>query len=470
MSIFNPHPDDKNDIWNYKKYLTHSLWRFQSIQKSKKAQLTDDGGRLVLKFKVNRDQISQYKENLYVSTSIDEHSRILLIGRGAHEEIFSSVLKKNPADIELQPAWVLIQSNSNKKIPLKSRDYEGKLPGLCDYLDYDVAEYDYENDRFTNKTINSLTLELNSGIEIELRTRLIVDTSFDFQAKIDSYVAIRSKKDETLINKLSLFNKVEEYFNFVFSTQYTNQIFKITDWEGRHNKNTEVYMLHPLKGQNTERKDGRYYNELLFTKNNLPITNSANAIANWVENYDLFNEIIETIKLLKTNKLSEELRFSLLINALEATHRKNFNKLKQDKTTFKIQRQRILDSIPLKEDKQLIAFHLNWANEINLIDRLKDINDIAAYYGLEPFTEDELVKIKNTRNYLVHKDKALKSKAFSNLELYYVNISIANFLKIIVLNLLDLDRDEIIDIVETSKQLNSFYRDAPINEKVSGLL
>lgn len=469
MSLFNPHPEDEKDIWTYKKYLTHSLWRFQNINKSKKAEFTNEYNRLALKFKVNRDQLSKYKENLFVTTSIDEHSRALLIGRGIQENIFSSATKRNPTEVELHPAWILLQSNSNKRIPLKSKNLEGRLPGLCDYLNYDVREYDYAEAKFKNKTINTLTLELNDGKEVRLTTRLLVDATEEFQATIDSYVEIYSERDESVLTKIDMFNKIEDYFNFIFSSQYMNKIFKINEWEKKSQKQVEVYMILPLKKLTNERRDGKFNNTLLFSKDDLPDTNSANALANWIKNYELFSDITEVIQLLKSNKLSEELRFTLLINALEATHRKNFNRLKQDKVTFKDQRRRILDKITNNDDKNLVSFHLNWANEIHLIDRLKDINDIAAYYGLVPLTNEELAKIKKTRDYLVHKDESIKSKAYSSGDLYYINITLANFLKVIVLNLLELTHEEILNIVESSKQINSFYRDEPVNEKANSM-
>ena len=145
-------------------------------------------------------------------------------------------------------------------------------------------------------------------------------------------------------------------------------------------------------------------------------------IQNWFQKSELLEPVYELyFGTLHQHDMYPIHEYSSLAQALETYHRRTSNRSELPKDDFKVRRKEILDAVS-PEYKDWLQGKLNFANEISLAERLREIlSTYTEIFGPFSGQEDFIKKIKDTRNYLTHYDLKSKHKAASGTELYHLS-------------------------------------------------
>ena len=144
-------------------------------------------------------------------------------------------------------------------------------------------------------------------------------------------------------------------------------------------------------------------------------------IKNWFEKRELLKPVIDLyLNTLNYKEMSIELHFLNLVQALESYHRRTRKNYVIDYDKHKERVNSIIFSIS-KEYKDWLKEKLNFSNEPALIQRLEELahdgNDYWVFFNGKKEIETFINNVKNTRNYLIHYDKKLESKALKGEDL-----------------------------------------------------
>lgn len=204
----------------------------------------------------------------------------------------------------------------------------------------------------------------------------------------------------------------------------------------------------------------RNENNMLFAFDDVSDVNAV--FVKWITQYNRIREIVDAIILLRSTRVSEELRFTTIINALEAVHRRYYDHKTESDEDYNKRVSIILNAIPNKDDKQLVSNRLQYGNEISLRKRLNDVYAVGEKHGIPRPDKSVTNKIMGTRNYLTHGDEARKKDALTLSELYSANALLGRYLKLLLLQILGIKEEELTQIVSSSDQFKAYYRDEPV--------
>jgi hypothetical protein len=188
------------------------------------------------------------------------------------------------------------------------------------------------------------------------------------------------------------------------------------------------------------------------------IQNRAELIfTNWLKAYD---NIDPTLNLYFSTKNGDcklmERKFLSLIQGLETYHRRTSNKKKVDATEFTNLKEILLSSCPEKH-KDFISTKLQYANEVSLRTRIKEIiKPYNTHFGNSNDRNTFINQIVDTRNYLTHYDESNKKNILKKgSELYKLCLKLEVIYQILLLQTLgfpELDVDKILETNSTIKK------------------
>ncbi|MGH4038791.1 MAG: HEPN domain-containing protein [Sphaerochaeta sp.] len=173
---------------------------------------------------------------------------------------------------------------------------------------------------------------------------------------------------------------------------------------------------------------------------------------NWLKAYD---DINPTLNLYFSTKNGDykimEGRFLSLVQGLETFHRRTSDKKQLDEIEFTNLKKILLSSCPEKH-KEFLSAKLQYANEVSLRTRIKDIiKPYSKYFGDNKNINIFINKIVETRNYLTHYDKSNKNNITSKgSELYKLCLKLDVIYQILLLQTLGFTKVEIDKILETN--------------------
>ena len=463
--LFLPAPKDLSDIAYLHQLEAQKRWYFKSLSKMKGGNLKIDEDGCSLRFSADQDK-EPISENLIIPeiTAPTSSGRVLFLNSRIWNDIYSSMFNRKPKDFRASPQYVLVQSNSKEYIDPNVTTIAGYLPGVGKWFDRDFLKFDRAEYKFTeNKTIYH-EFKVGKNISVELNSKLEFDEFDDrdaFKAFTFSYAEIKFAKPVSVYHSLKIYSHVENFFNFIFSQPYAAHVFELDGKTNAKKQAVRRYLYHVYANKYKARSDNKYDSNILFKFNDIGDLDSDNNIfIQWVINYEQIREVTEALTLLKTTSLSEELRFTTLINALESLHRRYFDKAPQSEAAFQTRIKDIVDLLK-EEDKEFVEQRLIGGNDASLRERLKEIFELSVNLGLEKLPKKLRGKIVQTRNYYTHGNPKLKPEILDYNQLYSVNSYLGRCLKIFILRILSVSDDDLKGIVKESPQLRAYYRDEP---------
>ncbi len=457
-------PRTVKDITQKYLYEEKKIWTILDSGKRISGTLGIRDNGLGLDFRLKRDQVDLIinKRIQRVTAKGNEHSRALLLSSSVWESPLTGFFKHGDANMRLNPSLLLVQESSkpiNEKIPY----IQGYLPGIAEWFDRDFLEFDDDEYKFKeNKTIYH-EMELGTSAKITLNAKLTID--FDskileskFVAYPESFVRIDFTEPTQVNGALNIFSHIENFFNFIFSTPHSTHIFTSSNLKNG-NRNLPLYILSPYRRKEYEREEKRKHSNMLFSWED--VSNRDKVFVRWVLEYKRIEEIVDTLVLLKSTAVSEEMRFTTIINALEAVHRRYFNSKRQSDEDYQTRLDGILSLISDENDKKLVGSRLEYGNEISLRSRLKEVCSIGEKYGITKPSKTTINKILETRNYYTHGDESKKGNILDYMGLYTANSLLGKYLKVLLLQIIGVKEDELKAIVGKSPQFQYNYRDEP---------
>ncbi len=148
--------------------------------------------------------------------------------------------------------------------------------------------------------------------------------------------------------------------------------------------------------------------------------------------FDLyFSNMYNSKQYLKTQFLN-------IVQAIESLHRRSFKGKYIQNADFKKYYEELISSIPNSfhsDYKQSLMFRFEHLNEYSLRKRLKDLLRKCKPYKTLLIKDDKVFinNVTNTRNYLTHYDKKLKSESKSDQDLYDLMIQVKFLLELCLL-------------------------------------
>lgn len=396
----------------------------------------------------------------------DSSNRITLYDSLATEDLMAYLFNRTHSGKK--------QSNLNSKITVlhygnkttddKIQNLTGYLPGIGSWFDRDLLDFDYSNYQFKENSIIYHPIEVSRGVDITLNSKLCFEAASALQfeklvAYPQSYVEIKYENKVPISNALNAFRHIENFFNFLFQHPYNTNIFTSTRKPTRAKHTEKYYILTPKQTKGNHRTEKVWESGMLFKLSD--ITNFDQVFKNWLLNYDKIHEMVDVLLLLKTTPVSEEMRFTSIINAIESVHRRYYDIKTQSDTDYQLRVNAITAQLDDENDRKFVSDKLSHGNEMNLRERLSDIFIIGASHGIEQPNSVMKNKIMQTRNYLTHGDESVKTQTLIGFDLEAANGLLGRYLKLLILRILKITDDEITAIVENSGQFQDSYRDAP---------
>jgi hypothetical protein len=460
------YPRTFKDIPKYYAFEGKKFWTILDTGKRVSGELTLRDDNATLQFEVHRGKAGEFDGKRFKKTVGigDKSTRITLLNSYISESLYSGFLKQGPASFNLKPS-LLVFHDGTQKTPDKITNFTGYLPGIGEWFDEDFLEFNYDEYKFKNTKTIYHTIPIWRDIKIVLNSKLTIDyesaiVEGKFLAYPESYIEIEYGNDSTTIDSaINVFNHIENFFNFIFLSPHTTHVFTSDLKLGKSNKTSKAYIIAPNKSKEYRREDKHHGNSMLFKF--ADISNVNDVFINWVVQYDKIHEIVDTLLLLKSTSISEEMRFTSIINALESVHRRYHDHKNEDDKQYQARIKKIVQQLDKEEDRQLVNSRLQHGNEISLRSRLKEAYAMGELHGIQKPSSQTTNKIIDTRNYYTHGDQAGKKDILTYNELFSVNGLLGRYLKLLLLQVLGIEQTELTEIVSNSAQFKEYYRDEP---------
>ncbi|MDR3125808.1 MAG: hypothetical protein LBU20_01940 [Candidatus Nomurabacteria bacterium] len=462
-SILNIPPEKIGEIFRLNEHLDKKVWTILGdTNKRVNGTLGFNGDEIILKFTLQNQEAKEIMGFQEKITSLGKNTRVTLLNSACVNSL-ENLLVTEEISVSCSPNMAILH-NKEKPMPETIHDLSCRIPGIGAWFDQDLLDFDYGTRGFTSKNQQIYhEIPIGDGRKIILQNTFVPDLDAkiingEFKAHTESSVTIqytRPKKGAPLDRLITILSYVEDFFNFIFPLPYSAHIFS-SETSGK--KFDHLYVIRSTNGKRYRLDDRLSTHDMLFKLSD--VSNINQVFYNWVGHYEKIHEIVETIILLRTTYLSDEVRFTLIINALESVHRRYFNHTNQTDKDYKDRLDRITSRLETK-DARFVKEKLKYGNEISLRQRLKEIIDICEKHGIKRPDEQLVDQVVNTRNYLTHGDKELRPKTLGDFKIQQASNILAIYTKLVLLKILGIKDDELKNIVDNSAQLRPYYEDRP---------
>jgi hypothetical protein len=222
------------------------------------------------------------------------------------------------------------------------------------------------------------------------------------------FLSLILNKPENLDGILALLANIEKFFMILWEQYHT---FNFIDL------NNDLRGTYRLLGSRFKQKskDVAHFDYNDFRKS------GDKYYQNWIRIYKNFDLSINTFFFaFAYYKVDIHSRFLNYLFALEQFHRRGFRDAEPLSKTDKKMYEKAMQ-IEQGDLKSWLEKVLNKERDIRIISRLQELCDFAELRERNQFSQDELIRIKNTRHYLVHLDEKHKKNVFSPREIDQIN-------------------------------------------------
>ena len=267
---------------------------------------------------------------------------------------------------------------------------------------------------------DDIDLEFNFGAQFS-PVQLPTNTRASVEQR--SYVTLKLKEQKPFDELRYLAIKIRNFLSFATSvpvsiqtfTARTEQITRERQGIGSEPYPINVYFRSPHHLEKPPRVGGY---QMLFR---LPdVEDNIECIVNdWLRNYEMLRPTFDLYFSSSVEYSSYlEVRFTGLVQALEALHRRTSDETVMPQEEFNSIRDSLLSDCPSKR-REWLEIRLKYDNELSLGQRLKRlVAPFRQWFGNNTERESLIRKVVDTRNYLTHYDQSLLDKAANGQELH----------------------------------------------------
>lgn len=326
-----------------------------------------------------------------------------------------------------------------------------------------TVKYNYykgEKLRISYKPFNSKIVYLPKprlGFKLQIKTVLSGGISFGAGSQVNY-------KENTMINirpttkRLHQFREfkniilsLQDFFSFILQTpSYPITIYGKCNVDKNILLNPSIQIYFPLRGEPEIDREFDFRSTLFFYREVLDKYELI--IKNWFEKEEKLKPVYNLyLASLYNYDMYLEYKFLSLIQAVEAYHRIKYEG--QSKYLTDGEYEIILNELKEKFSyiiekpfKNILFEKLKYGNEYSLRKRFKILfndNFVEIFGVLKSKIKNFIQKTVDTRNYLIHQDKKLKSVSFAGREFIDANIILKTLIEVLLLNELGFTNEEI---------------------------
>ncbi len=311
-----------------------------------------------------------------------------------------------------------------------------------------------------DQNFRNVSIKFRAPKEIRIKLTGDIDLLFTFEwtfpgasnvteAKINqrSFVKLESKKLMKFEDFTRLAFRLNNFFCFATDETVTFTSFIGTSYEIKEKRadlevEVPIKIIYPSLPFSKTAPDVQR-NKILFRYNQVA-KKLGKILTKWLDAYERYEPAFN-LYFASTSDAHEYLenKFLSLAQAIETFHRRTSEETTMPGTEFDELVAQLLLTCP-QSRKEWLEGLLKYANEISLRKRLKKMIDpFKSYFGSARDREALVGNIVNTRNYLVHYDRSLETKALTGIELWGVCMKIEGLFQLHLLKLLGFSSSEI---------------------------
>lgn len=351
------------------------------------------------------------------------------------------------------------------KEPVQFNKFQFSVEGIDEWVGLSGIKVDHEYQKRTASITYSppaeIALSLNNGM------RLLITFSWTLpgfphleEAKITqkTYFKLTSEQERPLREFISVAHKITTFLGFAIDK--TVCIEKVT-------AASDAIVQETSDGNAVPVSISIYYQSVPYTKSEAKIDwhrmlftfgqikgRAEQIINNWFDAYDVIDPALNLYFSTKTGAHKYlDSKFLALAQALESYHRRTSNEKLMDDVVFQELTENLIKQCP-EEYQEWLSGRLQHGNEVSLGRRIKSI--------IEPFKEivgaskerKKLIRtIVDTRNYLTHYEKSLKSVSASGRDLWLLCLKMEAIFQLHLLRMLGFTPAEIKSVHDNSHEL-----------------
>ena len=340
------------------------------------------------------------------------------------------------------------------------------VEGIDEWVGLSGINVDHQSEKPTAiikySPLEEVSLNLNNGMKL-LITFSWTPPRFPHitEAKITqkTYFKLVSQQERPLEDFISIVHKVTTFLCFAIDkTVCINQITATSNTSCRNINTGESEPAPPIL---------LYYESLPYTKEAPKVewyhmlfrypeikAKAEEIINNWLKAYDKFEPALNLYFGVTTGGLRYlDAKVLALAQGLESYHRRTSNKTRMDKSKFESLRQTLNDQCP-EEHRKWLSEKLKYGNELSLRQRLQKIIEPLKEFMEDKNQRNKLIGIiVDTRNYLTHYDKSLKTRAASGDKLIHLYLKMEAIFQLCILQELGFTQTEIKSVLDKSYRL-----------------
>ena len=342
--------------------------------------------------------------------------------------------------------------------------------GLNEWLN--ISGFTIEHEFGKNNELQSATLEYsppqkiridlaNDDCKVEVLFSSSIPTeSSNVEAKFSqiAYISLQSTSSRCIEELRSLVSKIQNFLCFavddVISLQSLQGYSKEITRDIGNNRTQKIpveisYKSMPI----SESSFNKSWIRML-----LPYPNIADQfpkmLNQWMEVYEKYEPALDLYFTALYGKILHlEVKFLLLVQGLEALHRRESNGTEFDRQEFEQLCEIVINSAP-QSKQEFLRGRLHYANEISLRKRLKKMfKQFSGFFEFGGRMKSFISGIVDTRNYLTHYSSDLQSSAVKGKNLIFLNEKLEALFQLHLLRLMNLNSDEISEIANNHYSL-----------------
>ena len=341
----------------------------------------------------------------------------------------------SPSKWSFHVEYVLVGVHIDADELLAFEEVTLSIEGLGEWLAISGIDFDSDFDACGNGTW-SVNFQLPSPITLALSDDLDLEFSFGVQfspvrlptntkavVEQHSYASLRLKEQIHFTELRCLAIKIRNFLWFATSVPVSIQTFTVrTEQIKRERQGVEsqpypirVYFQSPHHLEKAPSISGhRMLFRLPDVRDNLECI-----VSEWLRSYEKFRPTFDLYFSSSVDfSMYLEVRFTGLVQALEAMHRRTSDETVMPQEEFNSIRDSLLSDCPSSR-REWLETRLKYDNELSLGQRLKRlVAPFRQWFGNNTEREAFIRKVVDTRNYLTHYDQSLVDKAADGQELH----------------------------------------------------
>jgi hypothetical protein len=374
---------------------------------------------------------------------------------------FGSAALQQPEQIVA--TFMLIGAHAVPPVALSSVSF--RVPGLQIWHSNHVIREDFNRDqadgssRLTYEVVRPRAESLRvpaiaANIEFESRLTWKTDGFTEANARVTSWATIKPDSPQELTWYLDQWSKIFTMLTFIAGVPMAPDCIVAPTEDPMH----VVDVLVALRdtGTCTHQNPHNFY--LLRSDIGIPLES---ALADWFERYPKVHMPSRlAMSILGSEKLWLHVEFLSLMQALEGFHRSMHPGTYMDPASYEQVKARLEGAIPGEigpDHKAALKSRLRYGNEISLRKRLDELTELIPkrlrqlVFGLAERVPREWV---DTRHYYTHWDEALRGDALDGQGMYYANVRLRHFLRVIYLRLMGITEDALVKAISNPSDIS----------------